>query len=208
MHRSIGKMALLVGVCMMTAAAVWAQQETTEERASWKPASIDVAASFSPERAQQVGSASSFWFMGAGADAVATYKNGFGLSVALNGEHSSNVSPGVDLNKVTFLAGPRWTARSGQIGHGKQARPLHIFVEGLLGDAHAFNSLFPSTSGTTSSADSLAVQADGGFNLDLTPRYGLRLAQIDYVRTALPNNGSGSQNDLRLAFGFTLHLGR
>jgi hypothetical protein len=193
---------------MMTAAGAWGQQKAVEEKATWKLSSIDMAATFAPERAQQVGSGSSFWFEGGGIDAAAMYKNGLGISVALNGERSSNVTPGVDLNKITFLAGPRWTAWSGHAGQSKQAKPLHLFVEGLVGNAHAFNSLFPSANRTTSSANALAVQAGGGLNLDLTPRYGLRLAQVDYVRTAFANNGSGSQNDLRLAFGITVHVGK
>jgi peptidoglycan-associated lipoprotein len=193
---------------MMTAAGAWGQQKAMEEKATWKLSSIDMAVTFAPERAQQVGSGSAFWFEGGGVDAAAMYKNGLGIGVALNGERSSNVAPGVDLNKITFLAGPRWAVWSGHAGQGKQAKPLHLFAEGLVGSAHAFNSMFPSPNQAATSANALAVQAGGGLNLELSPHYGLRLAQIDYVRTAFANNGSGSQNDLRLAFGFTVRIGR
>jgi hypothetical protein len=34
------------------------------------------------------------------------------------------------------------------------------------------------------------------------------LLEADYVRTWLPNNGSNSQNDLRLSFGIAYHIGK
>jgi hypothetical protein len=52
----------------------------------------------------------------------------------------------------------------------------------------------------------MAMQAGGGLNFYLTRNFGLRLLQAGYVRTALPNNGSNAQSDLRLSCGITWHF--
>jgi hypothetical protein len=54
----------------------------------------------------------------------------------------------------------------------------------------------------------LALDAGGGVNILFSERFGVRLLEADYVRTALPNNGSNVQNDLRVSFGVTYRLGR
>jgi hypothetical protein len=52
------------------------------------------------------------------------------------------------------------------------------------------------------------MQTGGGFNLLLSKSFGLRLLQVDYARTTLPNNASNTENDLRLAFGVIWRIGR
>jgi hypothetical protein len=150
---------------------------------------------------------SSFWFKGGAADAAVTFKSGMGIAVSLTGDHASNVSPGVDANKITYLAGPRyaWTAWQ---GHATAAdnRRLQIFGQGLFGWTHGFNGYYPAIPAATSSAKSLAMQAGGGLNYYLTRNFGLRLLEADYVRTALPNAAANIQNDLRLSAGVTWHI--
>jgi hypothetical protein len=207
MRSSICGKVLLVSACILSGAAAWGQQSPSAAKQT--PVSYDVALTFSPELGQGAGVNNYFWMEGAGLDAVATFSNGWGISAALNGEHRSNIQPNVDLSKITFLAGPRYTGTLHTWKHGSgKSHTLEIFGEGLLGDAHAFNSAIPTLAGLNSSADVFAVQAGGGLNLALCHRWGLRLLQADYVRTALPNNSSNSQNDLRLAFGATYHFGK
>lgn len=68
--------------------------------------------------------------------------------------------------------------------------------------------MFPTTSGTTATANSFAYQLGGGYDLALVRGFGLRVVEVDYFHSALPNNGSGTQNDIRLAFGVSYHIGR
>ena len=51
------------------------------------------------------------------------------------------------------------------------------------------------------------MQTGAGLNLIFSNRFGVRLLEANYVRTALPNNASNTQNDLRIAFGATWRLG-
>lgn len=206
MRHSFRERVLLVGASIMAGTLAWGQQGPS--LAKHAPVSIDMGVTFSPERAQIDATSSSFWLQGGGVDAAATFRNGWGVAAAFNAEHASNVTPGVDVNKMSFLAGPRYTFRINRAGNPLR-RPLQVFGEALLGDAHAFNSVIP-TGGTSavSSADVFALQTGGGLNLALNKRFGVRLLQADYVRTALPNNSSNRQNDLHLAFGITCHLGK
>jgi hypothetical protein len=87
-------------------------------------------------------------------------------------------------------------------------RHLQLYGQGLFGGVHAFNGVFPASSGTTSSAGSFALQVGGGMNLFFSKSFGVRLLEMDYVRTALPNSASNTQNDLRLACGVLWHIGR
>jgi hypothetical protein len=72
---------------------------------------------------------------------------------------------------------------------------------------HGFDGVYPTAGGVVSSAGSLAIEAGGGLNLFLTRRLGVRLLEAEYVRSALPNNVSNTQNGMRLSFGFVYHLG-
>jgi len=198
---------LLVGACLLAGAAGWAQQ--SQKPVAPDTVSTDLAVTFATERSQAVSSQGNFWFKGGGADAAVTFKSGLGIAASLTGDHASNITPGMDVNKITYLAGPRYTWTAWQ-GHATAAdnRRMQIFGQGLFGWTHGFDGLYPSTGGATSSAGSYAIQAGGGLNLYFTRNFGLRLLEADYVRTALPNGAANSQNDTRLSVGLTYHIGR
>jgi outer membrane protein OmpA-like peptidoglycan-associated protein len=189
---------------MMTGLAGWAQQ--SQKPVAPPPVSIDLGATFAVERSQAL-PGSNFWFKGGGADAAVTFWKGLGLAAAFTGDRASNVTQGVDVSKISFLAGPRYTYTA-WTGHASPSVPrrLQIFAQGLFGGAHALDGLYPATDGVTSSASSFAVQAGGGLNLYLTKKWGVRLLEADYVRTQFPNSADDVQNDFRLAAGVTYHL--
>jgi outer membrane protein OmpA-like peptidoglycan-associated protein len=193
---------------MMAGLAGWAQQ--SQEPVASPPVSTvstDVAVTIAGERSQVVPTQETFWFKGGGADAAVTFWKGLGIAAAFTGDRASNTTPGVDVSKIAFLAGPRYTYTAWQ-GHASPAdqRRLQIFAQGLFGSAHALDGLYPNGTGLATSANSFAVQAGGGVNLYLTQHWGLRLIESDYVRTQLPNAAANAQNDFRLAAGVTYHL--
>lgn len=100
------------------------------------------------------------------------------------------------------MAGPRYT-RSLPTLHRTQ-----LFAEGLFGGVHAFDSVFPGSTGVTSSAGGFSMQLGGGVNVPVAKRISIRALEVDYVHTNLPNNSADSQNDLRLAFGAVWHFGK
>ena len=194
---------LLVSACLMAGTAVWSQQ-------SQKPAlpaatagvSADVAVSFAAEQSETVPGQCCFWFKGGGADAAVTFWKGFGIAASLTGDTASNVAPGVDVNKIGYLAGPRYTWTAWRAAH--QPR-YQIFAQGLFGGAHGFDGLYPAGSGSAASTNAFALETGGGLNLFVTPHFGLRLIEADYVRTAFPNAAGDEQNDLRLSVGLVYH---
>jgi outer membrane protein OmpA-like peptidoglycan-associated protein len=155
------------------------------------------------ERAQVAPDQCCFWFKGGGADAAVTFWKGLGLAASLTGDHASNVGQGVDVNKLSYMGGPRYTWTSDAVG----LRRWQIFAQGLAGATHGFDGLYPALGADSTSANGFALQTGGGVNLLFTQHFGLRLIEADYVRTELPNAVSDRQNDLRLAFGLTYHIG-
>ena len=192
---------LLVSACILAGSIGWAQQ-------SQKPippaaVSADLALTFAVERSQVVPSVCCFWFKGGGADAAVSFWKGLGLAATVTGDHASNVTRGVDVNKISFLGGPRYTWT---VWNGGNDHRLTAFGQGLFGVAHGFDGLYPANQAPTSSASSLGIYAGGGVNYYLNKKWGLRLIEADYVRTALPNGVDDRQHDLRLAFGVTYHI--
>ena len=193
--------------CLLAGTATWAQKNTT--LAPKSQISTDLSVAYSVEQAKLApGSCGCFWLQGAGVDAAVTFWKGIGLAASFTGEHAGNVEPGVDVNKIDFTAGPRYTYTAWK-GHTKATdqRRLQIFGQGLFGYMHGFDGVYPTAGGVVSSAGSLAIEAGGGLNLFLTRRLGVRLLEAEYVRSALPNNVSNTQNGMRLSFGFVYHLG-
>ncbi|MGA2634349.1 MAG: hypothetical protein ABSF16_08950 [Terracidiphilus sp.] len=198
MRRSNGGKVLLVGALILAGSGVWAQQS---QRLS--AVSTDLAVTFAVERSQVVPDQCCFWFKGGGADAAVTFWKGFGLAASFTGDHASNVVPGVDVNKLSYMGGPRYTWTRNAVG----GRRWQILVQGLAGATHGFDGLYPAADAATTSANGFALQTGGGLNLRLRQHLGLRLIEAEYVRTELPNAATDRQNDLRLVFGLTYHLG-
>lgn len=209
MRISIRGRVLLVSACILAGSAGWAQQgQKPAQSAVYHAVSADVAVTFAAERSQVAPDQGCFWFKGGGADAALTLWKGVGIAASLTGDQSSNITPGVDADKITYLFGPRYTRT---VWHESSARAnerhLQAFAQGLFGRTYGFDGLYPASGAATASANSFALQAGGGLNLYVTRRFGLRLLEADYVRTLLPNAAADAQNDLRLSFGVTLHLG-
>jgi len=196
---------LLAGACLFACISVSAQ--VTHAGVSQSNVSVDLAFTYSPERAQIVPSQCCFWMHGGSVDAALNFGSGFGIAASFTGEHAATIAPGVDVNKITSLVGPRYTFTtwSSQTTSG-DTRRLQVFGQALFGSTYAFNGIYPAPGAPTTSASSFAIEAGGGINFNFSRHFGLRLAEAEYVRTELPNNGTNTQNDLRMACGVTFHL--
>jgi hypothetical protein len=194
MRSSICRKVLFAGLFAATTAG-WAQSEPGT------PVSMDLAITYSTEHAQLApGTCGCFWLQGGAADIAFTLWKGFGIAAGVSGETISNYAPGVDFSKVSYVGGPRYTHT-----FRKRTPRLQLFGEGLFGAAHAFSGAFPSATATNATANSFALQTGGGLNLFFLRSLSVRLFQVDYVRTQLPNGYDNTQNDLRLAFGLSYH---
>ena len=173
--------------------AVSATAQMSAQRQSSVLRSSVIAVTYDLERAKTASiSGGGFWLQGGAVDIAVPFYKGLGIVGSFSGAHASNIRPGVNLSKFTYLVGPRFTFGGSR---------LQVFGEGLFGGVHAFDSIFPATGGVTSSANSFAMQFGGGMDVPLRHGFGVRALELDYVRTGLANNGTNSQNDLRLGFG-------
>ncbi len=124
----------------------------------------------------------------------------FALAVDAGVEHAGSVgSAPYGLTLTTVTAGPRFWLPGGK---------LRIFGQVLLGVAHGSDSEFPHNNSLVPSASSFALDAGGGAERFIGQRFSIRLLQMDYVWTSLPNTTSDYQNNLRIGAGITLHFGR
>ena len=202
MRTSIYGMAYLTSMCLLASAAGWSQQ--SQRSVQPEKVSTDVAVVFDAELSRPDPSLGSFWFKGSGVEAAVTFWKGFGIAAALSGDHASNVFTGVDENKISFLAGPRYTLEVGKWRAGAEdARRMQLYGEGLVGLAHGWDFYFSNGSRST---NELAIQTGGGLNLYMTKNFGIRPIEIDLVRTQIGAIGFNTQNDMRLATGVTYHF--
>jgi hypothetical protein len=194
---------LLLGVMGSCGHALAQQQESAKAHFGGPPV---VAFTLNLERAQiaNVG-CGCFWLQGGSTDIAVPIYRGWSVAGTFGGGTASNIHQGANLSKLSYLGGPRYTFNTSHFA-GVPNGP-RIFGEALFGGAHAFNSTFPAVGAAPTTANSYAMQFGGGIDLLLSKGIGVRLIEADYVRTAFSNNGSNTQNDLRLAFGMSYHFG-
>ena len=182
-----------LALCLSATAAVYGQSASPSPRES-QP--MDFAVMFNAEHAQY-SYGSGFWMFGGSAEVAIKLKYNFSLAINSTGTASSGVNGGVPFSKVMTTAGPRYTL---PLGHSSAGRS-RIFVEGLFGGVHGFNSTFPATAGPLTSANSVAMQLGGGYEWSLKRAWAIRVLDVHYVRTDLPNGSTNRQNDLLLGAG-------
>jgi hypothetical protein len=201
--KKIGKHATLMTVAVLVAglnATAHAQQNTTGKIHFRLD---EVAATYDIERAKiATSSCDCFWLQGGSGEVAVQFYPAWSLVGSFAGSHASNIQPGLDVSRLTWLVGPRFSYNSSRFtGKLTNRHRSHLFGEFLAGGTHGFDSVFPASGGVTSSASSYALEAGGGLEIALAGGFGLRAVEIDYVRTALPNSATNTQNDLRVAFG-------
>lgn len=190
---------LLLGALTIAASAVAQSAPTHNPR----PVAIDIGATVIFEHAQVAQqNGNRFWPKGGAVNAAFTAWKGLGVAVDVSGEHASNIQNGVNLSKVAFLAGPRYTFNilpfGETLGGDHRAR---MFVEGLVGPTHAFDSLFPGPTSVSTSANALSVKLGGGMDVALPHGFGMRAIELGWIHSDYSNAASDTQNDLRIGFG-------
>ncbi len=188
---------LLFFEVLASAAVAWGQRPAV-------PSShIDLSLTYSADRTN-ITAGSSFWLQGGSVELVGVMPHGFAVVANVSGLHAGSISPTqVPLSLVVTTFGPRYTWRMPL--HSRQ-RSLSLFGQGLAGEAHGFDSIFPSPRGADTSASSLALQVGGGADLGLSRHLALRLVQIDWLRMQFPNGGTNVQNHLLANAGVVFHF--
>lgn len=194
-------LAMIIGACSLSAAG-----QSTTGGAPQPPADkFDVAVNFTYKVAKIASTTTHFVLPGGSLDAAYNFggkAGGLSLVADMNGESKSNIEPGVSLTQFSVLGGARYTFHfSAQKPHA-----LDLYGEFLAGEVFAFNSVFPGPSSTTSSANSVAIQAGGGANVRLSRSIALRLLESDFITTQLPNATDQRQYDVRFSNGIVFRF--
>jgi hypothetical protein len=202
MRKVMSIIVLMWAVLVLDAGKTYAQGSAPRLQLS----SVDFGITWSSEHAKIADTGCQcFWLAGGSAEGAVTLYHGLGVAAELNGGTASNIAPGVDLSKLTFAVGPRYTSNMPRWKIIRRV-PLRLFGKGLFGDAHAFNGTFPVAKGTVSHASSFSMQFGGGADLGLWRGLGVRLIEFQYIRTSFSNDYSNTQNDLRISAGMTWRI--
>jgi hypothetical protein len=137
---------------------------------------------------------------GAEAEVHIHIKGGFGVAGSFSETRSGNSGQGIPVNLVVFTLGPRYTSPKFGAKHA-----VTVFGEGLIGGANGFDGVYPKASGASPSATSHAFQTGGGIDIDIKPRFSIRVLQVDWLRTGLPNATNNIQNTVRFGIGVVFH---
>lgn len=101
------------------------------------------------------------------------------------------------LGLVTTTASPRYTWTRNR---------LAVYGQFLLGGASGLNSVFPSFRGANSSDHSVALQLRGGIDRAVSRRLEVRVLEVAWLRTQLPNAATNVQSNLKFGAGMVLRL--
>jgi hypothetical protein len=126
------------------------------------------------------------------------------IAADIQGETATKpVTLGYGLNQISYVFGPRYTVWKQKC---EDCRKANIYFEALGGGMHAWNSLFQTSTFAHTSANSFAFQGGGGVNVPIGKYWGLRVGEIDYIVTKLPNITDNFQADVRFSTGITFRF--
>jgi outer membrane immunogenic protein len=179
---------------VLTLGAVSARAQAT---ATASQLSVDVAGGFTVIHANEGPGVCGCFFMNGGSGEFSV-RNSHNISFVTNFGYTSQTNINNDdrnLALMTVLEGVRYSR-----DHGGRVIP---FGEALVGIAHT---------STNYKIDSSTVRAGmmtgGGIDFRVSNRFALRLPQVDYLFTTVPNGQNNFQNQLRLSAGIVFHVNR
>jgi hypothetical protein len=190
------------GLCLMIGMG-WMAMTSSAQQAATEPR-LETSFNYDYARANAGPGQCGCFNMNGGSMEVAVHAyRGLSAVADLGGEWSGSMGAanGVGLSLSTLTAGPRYTHHFA----GPRLARYSPFVQGLVGGARGFGSLFPSTTGLNGSATSFTLLTGGGVDVRINRYLSLRLLQVDYLRTQLPNGEANTQNLLRAGAGLILH---
>lgn len=192
MHKAVFSIAVLLFVALAGARA----------QAQMQPVTVNVRYNQHITNTP-AGNCGCFGLEGVGLDAslqTVQLRKGSSLGLALDfgavHANSTSVAPS-GLTLTTLTAGPRYNLPQWKV---------QSFAQALFGFAHGSGSDFPKGNSLSPTANGFAFDLGAGADYPVNPWVSVRVLQLDYMRTALPNNTNNWQNHLRAGFGLTLHF--
>lgn len=165
---------------------------------------IDVAVTYTAQHSNLV-SNPTFWQQGGSLELSTQTYRGFGVAANIGGTNVGDAaSSGTGLTMLTTTFGPRYTWYRPSRAHGD--RGLAIFGQGLIGEAHGWNSYFPTPSAALTDYNTFALQVGGGVDLGISRHFSIRALQADWLRTQFPNSTTNVQNTFRIGAGLVVRF--
>jgi hypothetical protein len=165
---------------------------------------VDLAVTYTVQHSNLV-SNPTFWQQGGSVELSTQTYRGFGIAANIAGTNVGDAAnSGTGLTMVTATFGPRYTWYR-PVG-GARKKSLAIFGQGLIGEAHGFNSYFPTPAASLTDYNSFALQVGGGADIGLSRHIAVRAIQADWLRTQFPNSTTNVQNTFRVAAGIALRF--
>lgn len=158
---------------------------------------IEIAVTYNPLY-RNLTTIPTFWQQGGGFELFGHLTQHWEAGMSITGEHSGDLAgSGVALSSVTAVFGPRYRLGS---------RCWSAFGHALIGESHGFDSVFPSSTGAQSSANTFALQMGGGVDLKVSSHLAIRAFQAQWLRTQFPNATTNVQNSLQLGTGVVVRF--
>jgi hypothetical protein len=202
MHLRFRYFLLLVAPLFLTTVSLKAQAVASGTASGHQE--VDLAVTYTAQYSNLV-SDPTFWHQGGSTELSTQTYRGFGIAANIAGTQIGNAAnSGVGLSMVTATFGPRYTWYR-PIG-GARKKSLAIFGQGLIGEAHGFNSYFPTVAGSLTDYNSFALQVGGGVDIGLSRHFAVRAVQADWIRTQFPNSTTNIQNTFRIGAGVVLRF--
>jgi hypothetical protein len=160
---------------------------------------LDFSITYVAEHSLKAQTSQNFWMQGGSIELGANVWRGWGIAADVTGTHACSIgSSNLPLSLVTTTFGPRYRWHAD--------RRLSLYVQGLVGEANGFRSIFPATAGSQPDANGFAAQVGCGVDYRLSDRFAMRILDAGWVRTQLPNSSDNVQNTLRLSAGIVLRF--
>jgi hypothetical protein len=161
---------------------------------------LDLSASYLGEYSLSANTSQSFWMQGGSIELGTNTFHGLGMVAIVSGTYASSIgNSGIPLSIITATFGARYRWHADH--------KISLYAEALGGEANGFSSLFPSRTGSQTSANGFASQFGGGIDYKLSPRFALRAVEVAWDRTTLPNATVSIEDNLRVGAGIVYKFG-
>ena len=142
-----------------------------------------------------------FGLNGGGVSGSWNFHGPWSAVVDFSAGYASNApTAGSSLTLTSYLAGARYKFRQPWLEGKRKPEP---FAQVLLGGAHAGGGVAGVGEGF-----SFAARIGGGIDVPLSPRFAVRVIQIDYYLTNFANATNDHQNNLLVGAGVVFHWSR
>jgi hypothetical protein len=144
------------------------------------------------------GSCGCFWLRGGALDVAIPLLPHLSAQVELAGLTVNRVPASTrGLSELTLLAGPRYTV---------PLRHASVSAHALFGAVRGFDADFVSGANRVDTSTSFAMTLGGALELPLNRRLSVRIAEVDWLQTNLPNGTGDRQRNIRVGAGVVFHV--